>query len=291
LFVAHLAIMAALGKAGPIHWIADGIGVTLALARPSTARVVRTLIPLWVVLVLYFDVLPVALKYRLPVHVGDLYEAELRWFGVETAAGRVIPCDLFRDRHWPVLDIALTLDYLGYQVPSVVYTLLLFRYDRRRMRMLLVAFCLTHIAGFATYVLYPAAPPWYVEKYGVGEPRFDVGGEPAGMARFDELLGVDVAHGFYRASSNVFGAMPSLHVGLATLFPLVTWGMRKRWVVPGVIHLAATSFGAVYFRHHYILDLLLGMFYGAVAVAIAAWLVRPTADDATLTAAPAAGVP
>jgi hypothetical protein len=291
-FVVHLAIMTAVGKAGVLHWIADIIGVTLALAHPATLRAAKSLFPLWVVLVLYFDALPFALRYRGEVHIGDLYEAERRWFGVETAAGRVIPCDLFREHHWPALDIGLTLIYLGYQVPTVTYTLLLLRYDRRRMNMLLIAFCLTHVAGFATYVLYPAAPPWYVERYGAqAAAKFDVGGDPAGMARFDELLDVRWAHGFYAASSNVFGAVPSLHCALATLFPLVTWGMGKRWFVPALLNLAAISFGAVYFRHHYILDVLVGMFYAVVAVAIAAWLVRPAADEVRDTNAAARAVP
>ena len=75
----------------------DGAGFAALLGSKGISRDTTA--------VIYGDVLPTALEYRGPIHVADLYQAELRWFGVPTVSGRVILCDFFREHHWPAVDV------------------------------------------------------------------------------------------------------------------------------------------------------------------------------------------
>ena len=57
--------------------------------------------------------------------------------------------------------------------------------------------------------------------------------------------------------------MPSGHVGSAVLFAIVAWGMGLRWFVPAAVF-ACDGAGAVYFQHHYVLDVIGGCVYATL---------------------------
>ena len=84
-----------------------------------------------------------------------------------------------------------------------------------------------NLAGYVGYLVYPAAPPWYVDRYGLGPALLTAPPEAAGAARFDALLGVSWFAEYYGRSANVFGAIPSLHVGQTFLAVLFAWRWRS----------------------------------------------------------------
>ncbi len=129
---------------------------------------------------------------------------------------------------------------------------------------------LLNLLAFATWVLYPAAPPWYVDQYGLGPVVLDAPSSAAGLSRLDDVLGIGIVKGYYAQSVNVFGAMPSVHVAVPTLVACVTAGMGWRWFLPALLFLGLMAFGAVYFQHHYVLDVLAGLAYGVLSYALAA---------------------
>ena len=123
-----------------------------------------------------------------------------------------------------------------------------------------------NVAGFATYYVYPAAPPWYVAQYGLGPAHLDAQASIAGAARWDELTGIPYFHEFYGRSADVFGAIPSLHVSYPLLTFLHGLELRKRWLdVSSFALFLLVCFAAVYLDHHYVLDVLLGVLYTVVA--------------------------
>src|SRR6185369_12672058 len=130
-----------------------------------------------------------------------------------------------------------------------------------RLSRLMWTYMLAHFAGFATWVLYPAAPPWYVEIHGLGPALPDALSNAAGLARLDQILGVHLVQGLYGRSANVFGAMPSLHLAAPTVFLCIAAGMGRAWFTGASLFAAIMAFGAVYFRHHYILDVAAGAGY------------------------------
>jgi membrane-associated phospholipid phosphatase len=123
-----------------------------------------------------------------------------------------------------------------------------------------------NLAGSLTYYVYPAAPPWYAQQYGFGPVHYDARANIAGAARFDELLGIPYFAVLYSRSADVFGAIPSLHVAYPLLAFLFGRELRLWWLdaATGVLFLLV-CFGAVYFQHHYVVDVLVGAAYALAA--------------------------
>jgi membrane-associated phospholipid phosphatase len=138
-----------------------------------------------------------------------------------------------------------------------------------------------NLAGYATYLLYPAAPPWYVDHYGLGPAVLSAAPEAAGAARFDAALGVDVFAAYYGRNANVFGAIPSLHVGQTFLAVLYAWRWRSLRVAVTTLW-AIVAFASIYLNHHYVVDGLVGMVFAAAVFAAMEW--RATRRDQTLQA-------
>ena len=214
---------------------------------------------------LVYDLSRLVFTRRASVHVGDLWAAERALFGVDTPAGRVALVDLVAARPHVALDLLCGATYLLYVAAVFCTTAYLFARRSPRAARLAWAFFATNALGWTIWLLFPAAPPWYVDRYGLGPVVLDAASDPAGASRFDALVGLPLFASYYAKSANIFGAMPSLHVAYATLPALAVWPLGARWRVAGAAWALLMAFSAVYFRHHYILDVLAG-----AAVALAA---------------------
>ncbi|MEY2879510.1 MAG: hypothetical protein RLZZ15_1890, partial [Verrucomicrobiota bacterium] len=83
-------------------------------------------------------------------------------------------------------------------------------------------------------------------------------------------LGVQVSAAYYGRSANVFGAIPSLHVGLTFLGALFAWRFRSLRAALTTLW-AVTLFSSVYLNHHYLVDGLVGMVFAAAVFAVTEW--------------------
>ena len=146
-----------------------------------------------------------------------------------------------------------------------------FREARRDAQDAMWAMMWLNLAGYATYLIYAAAPPWYVDRYGLGPANLGALPEAAGAARFDVLFGVTWFAEFYGRNANVFGAIPSLHVGQSCLAVIFAWKLGSmRGVATGFW--AVVTFASVYLNHHYLVDGFVGVvFASAAAAAMMAW--------------------
>jgi membrane-associated phospholipid phosphatase len=273
----HFVLATALTGFNPEYVAVDGLGLALVLASPASRRFALLIFPFWVAGIAYDNLLPLMLPLRGPIHVDDLYFAELHWFGIGTGTGRETLCQFFGRNHWPAMDLLCGFAYACYLPEMVPFAVYLFFKDRRLLGRLAWLFCLVHLANYVTYIVYPAAPPWYVELYGLGPARLGVPADAAGFGRVDQLLGLSAVKWFYTHNYNVYGAMPSGHVGSAVLFALVARDMGPRWFAGASIFAALMAFGAVYFRQHYVLDVIAGCAYATigycVVTAVEAWIV------------------
>ncbi|MEZ4963039.1 MAG: phosphatase PAP2 family protein [Saprospiraceae bacterium] len=193
-----------------------------------------------------------------PVHVQQPYDLEKALFGFQYNGAVVTPNEFFEKNTNPVLDVLSGLFYLCWVPVPLMFAIWLFFKDKRMLLDFSLAFLLTNIFGFMLYYAYPAAPPWYVELHGFQE-NFSIPGNEAGLANFDRILGVQLFHGMYAKNANVFAAIPSLHAA----YPILTlyFGVKKKlWAASWVflVILGGIWFSAVYSRHHYIIDVLLG---------------------------------
>ncbi len=292
---AHAALGGFRGDHGAL-----GLAVlALAYAGPRAEPWFRLLLPLALMGAVYDGQGYVrrALAEKLPVHVSEPAAFDRAVFGVRTSAGVLTPAEWLQRHTHPALDVICGAVYLSF-VPVFIGAALWMRWRGartpgaegarliREAERMTWAFFWLGLISVVTYYLYPAAPPWYVDRYGLGPAVRNAAPSAAGAARIDALLGVRVFAEFYGRNPNVFGAIPSLHAAIPLLAFCFAWRARVLRGLTGACA-GAMAFAAVYLNHHYVLDVLWG--WGYVA-AIMLWVARADRAAATrATRAAAAG--
>jgi membrane-associated phospholipid phosphatase len=248
------------------HVVCNLAMLILGWIGPRARRVAVGFLPFWLTAVAY-DSQRLIHHLRAEIHVADLYQAEVAWFGVNGPSGLETLAEYFHSHTWVLLDLICGLAYIFYViVPIAAFVWFLFRRPQRAS-LLAWAFLLVNLMGLVTYLVYPAAPPWYVQLHGLGPAQLDVAPSPAGTARFDALVGVPFFTSFYGRNPNVFGAMPSLHAAYPFLLFCVVAGLGWVHAVLAGLFALLVGFSAIYLQHHYVWDVLLGWLYAVLAYA------------------------
>ncbi|WP_224367888.1 phosphatase PAP2 family protein [Hyalangium versicolor] len=260
----HLVFVAAMGKLRWEHAAADLLLVGLAFAGPGPRRFLRGAFPLWLTGVL-MDNQWLWLPLRGHIHTGELWELERHLFPAPD--GQTWP-SYFASRTHAVLDFFCGFSYAAYIYEVFGLVLLYFFRKHPRFEFVCWSFMLVNTLGLVTYMLYPAAPPWYVMKYGPGPADLTALPSPAGTARFDALLGISYFAKFYARNPNIFGAMPSLHCAYPVLVTWQVWRQGRAWRVGAGAFAALVAFSAIYLQHHYILDVMAGVAAALVACTV-----------------------
>jgi membrane-associated phospholipid phosphatase len=276
----YIAVIASLGGLDGGHLLLGSLGL-LDAYNHKTRLFLRTFLPFIATGAIYDS-----LRYTLAagtagrIHVTEPYAFDRAWFGI---AGHTLN-EVFETHHWAVADLAAGFAYLIYVVEYLALAMLLF-FSGRVTRALTFArgFLLVNVMGFITYFVYPAAPPWYVAAHGLGPAHGPIAPSAGAATRFDALLGTHLFENMYSRSIEVFGAIPSLHVAYPLMAAVLAFQTRElRWARwPAVLYAALMCFSAVYLQHHYVIDVLIGLAYAAIAViAVLAWERRATAPAA-----------
>jgi membrane-associated phospholipid phosphatase len=193
------------------------------------------------------------------VRVIEPYLIELNLFGIFEGTKEITPNEYLKLHSNSFLDIISGIFYLTWVPIPIGLGIYLFFKDKPMMLRFSAAYLFANLLGFCIYYLYPAAPPWYFEKYGDVE-KFNIPGDPAQLVRFDSLIGYPLFTEMYSKNSNVFAAIPSLH----SAYPVISWYYaRKKGLKIGsviiFIDIIGIWFAAVYSYHHYFIDVLLGL--------------------------------
>jgi len=260
----------------PEQFLICGFMLVLLAWSDATRRFFTGVLPLFLFGVIY-DLThltePLVAGLQLPVHVAEPYHFDQAIFGIPAAAGRLTPNEFFAIHHWPAVDFVTGLAYIVFIYWAVAFAIFLAVRRGPEARRLLMRFGWTflflNLAGFATYYVYPAAPPWYVTQYGLGPVNYAAQASAAAAARWDALTGIPYFVSFYGRSADVFGAIPSLHVAYPLMVFLYGRVFRKRWLDVGSFgFFLLVCFSAVYLQHHYMLDVLLGVTYTLAAYGV-----------------------
>jgi membrane-associated phospholipid phosphatase len=210
------------------------------------------------------------------VHIESLYYAEKRWFGINLPGRVLTPNEYFALHSSTFLDVLSGLFYLCWvPVPLLFATYLFFTKRRNEFMQFALTFLFVNLIGFIGYYIYPAAPPWYVQQYGFNfNPHTP--GNTAGLQRFDDYFNSPIFSSLYSKSSNVFAAMPSLH----SAYPLIVlyYGLKTKLGIINIFFalvVAGIWFAAVYSSHHYILDVIAGVFCAVIGIYIFQKLIVP----------------
>jgi hypothetical protein len=173
-------------------------------------------------------------------------------------------------------DVAFTLVYTSYFIVPFVVAGLLWVRDRLAFLRFTRRLVSLALAGVATYVAFPAAPPWMAAEMGLLDGIHRTTSEGWGV------LGVGTAGLFSKGqtSANMVAAVPSLHSAFTALVMMFLWGrVRPRLRPLLVLYPLAMGLTLIATGEHYFLDVLLGWLYAAVAMVAWAWWERRRAGE------------
>jgi hypothetical protein len=239
------------------HIVIISLFIGLVTMRP-TRRLALTWTPILAFALVYdflrvFDVLA-----RGRVSIGVVDAMELRLFGISTPYGVVGPVEWLSTRTAPWLDWVGAVFYSSHLVFGIVVAMVFYWRSSMdptqavRTYGFLWGFMMLNVLAFCIQVLWPVAPPWFV---GTHMGAHEVIGNAAGLLRVDAMMGNHHFAGVYAKSAYVFGAMPSLHVAVPVWVAIWVKGPVR---VLAILHALGMSFFAVYFGHHFVLDILAG---------------------------------
>jgi membrane-associated phospholipid phosphatase len=270
-FVVHAAWAKSIGE---LRW--ENVGA-LAIALYLTATGARSkkllagIYPMGLIGLLYTSMKVVRDIGVSParVHVCDLRAHEVALFGITVQGTRTTVHDWLQPHATPLLDALCAIPYATFLFVCVGCAVWLYFRDYPRMLEIGWGFFFVSVAGFLTYHLYPAAPPWYFHLYGCRVDMLAPSSPGPNLLRIDARFGTTYFAGMYGRASEVFGAMPSLHAAYALLVVLAGWAtFSNLFRVLAVAFFALMCFGAVYLDHHWILDVLAGCVYCVAVVSV-----------------------
>ena len=252
-------------------WFALGIiSFSVTDVRRRTSRLVIEWSPFIAVLFIYD---------RLRGYAdGLLFHArEVPQIKVEAAIfGRPIPTVWLQAHLWHGAgdlrwwDYATWFIYLTHFFATLIVAAVLWRWAHDRFVRFATMVCVLSLAGFATYVLFPAVPPWLAARHGaIGSANRTIAvvWHHVPIAHFGSLFEKGQTY------ANNVAAMPSLHAAFSLLIVLYVWRLVPRWWRPLLaLYPPAMAFSLVYSGEHYVVDCVAGWAY-AVATFVAVNLV------------------
>jgi len=135
-----------------------------------------------------------------------------------------------------------------------------------------------NFSALTTFLLFPAAPPWYVYHEGFAQPPpTSYWGLGAGsLINVDRMLKVKFFQTLWGGfNPNHFAAVPSLHGAYPLVISFFTYRRFRRGLLPLALYPAGVWFSAVYLNQHYIVDLLIGLVYAVFAFLITDRVLMP----------------
>ncbi len=163
-------------------------------------------------------------------------------------------------------DVAFTLTYTSYFIAPFAVGGFLWVRDRLAFKRFTRRFVSLAFAALATYIAFPAAPPWMASDMGLLE------GVHRTTSTGWQVLGASTAGLFSegQAGVNLVAAVPSLHSAVAALVAMFLWDrVRPRLRPLLALYPLAMGLTLIATGEHYFFDVLLGWLYAGGAMA--AW--------------------
>lgn len=186
--------------------------------------------------------------------------------------------------HW--WDVAFTLIYTSYFIVPFALAGILWARDRLAFLRFTKRLVSLALAGVATYIVFPAAPPWMAAETGLLDGVYRTTSEGWGV------IGVGTAGLFSKgqSSANLVAAVPSLHAAFTALVAMFLWSsVRPRLRPLLALYPLAMGLTLIATGEHYVFDVLLGWLFAGSVMAGWAWWERRRAEQAQAVSVAAAG--
>lgn len=221
--------------------------------------IVRDWLPLVAVLFVYDLLRGAADGLLFPARESPQIRVEAALFG------RPVPTVWLQEHFWhgahhlQWYDYAAWFLHLTHFFATFVVLAAIWVFAREHFARYAAMICVLSLAGYVTYVLYPAVPPWMAGQHGdVGESNRII--EQVWHQLPVSSAGAVFEHG--KSYANNVAAMPSLHAAFALLLTLYTWRFVPRWFKPLLaLYPVAMSVALVYAGEHYVVDCIAGFVY------------------------------
>jgi hypothetical protein len=276
----------------------DRILVLLVLAGLATGRA-RQFLKDWsifLIAILAWQVLQGLSGANTPIkpHVTEMINFDrLVFFG--TLPTIWLQQHFYHPGHLRWYDIVATSLYFMHFIVPLGFAFVLWFWRRPVFQQFMRSFFILAFAGFVTFVLYPAAPPWLAGMWHFIPPVHRI--LTPGMRFFG---GSQSLSGLYtwlwtHGGWDLFGAVPSEHAAfpfLCFLYARQVWH-RAGWLL--LVYSAGVWVSVVYLGEHYVMDVVVGVAYAALAYAIVrlaiAWRARRVSRPVVGELVPEAEVP
>jgi len=255
-----------------IAWVCGAL-VVVSLGRPlrQILQIAIDWLPIVAVLIAYDFTRGVADSLGIAVHHTAMIDFDKALFFGETPT-EWLQTQLYEPNvvHW--YDVAFTLTYTSYFIVPFALAGWLWARDRPAFLRFSKRLVTLALAGLATYIAFPAAPPWMAGEMGLLEEVHRT------TAKGWEVLGVGTTGWFSKGQGlgNPVAAVPSLHSAFCALVAFFLWSrVRRRYLRPLLLlYPLAMGLALMATGEHYFFDVILGWAYAGAVMAGWAWWER-----------------
>jgi hypothetical protein len=257
-----------------LAWILAALAIScVGRPRRQVVRLVADWSPFVALLVAYSYSRGVADTLGMPIQSRSVLAVERALFLGEVPSVWLQELLLPRGTRTPVRwwEIGVTLVYLSHFVTPFVLAGVLWVRDRAAWVVYTSRFAILSVAAVVTFALIPTAPPWLASEWGLTDDLV----RPVG--RGWERVSLKTAGTWLevgRGWVNPVAAIPSLHTAFALLVAVTLWPRAGHPVARAalVAYPVAMGFVLVYGAEHYVVDVVLGGVYVAVAIVLQRWV-------------------
>ncbi|KAL2752136.1 hypothetical protein ACRALDRAFT_1083692 [Sodiomyces alcalophilus JCM 7366] len=268
----------AIAPSAPLIKTLAVLGIVLVVTMPATQQFFLPSLPIWTYLLYFFCSRFIDAKYRPHIWVRVLPALENVLYGANLS-------NILSARTHPVLDIIAWIPYgLGhFAAPAICSVFIFFFAAPKSLPVFAKAFGWLSALGVTMQIILPCTPPWYENEHGLAPAAYGMQGSPAGLARVDAILGLDLYTTNFTTAPLPFGAFPSLHAADAVLEALFMAFFFPRFRALFATYVVWVWWATMYLNHHYAIDLVGGALLATAFfyVAKARYLPQQQPDKAT----------
>lgn len=196
------------------------------------------------------------------VHIYEMIAADKFMFGfIPTLKLQAL---LFRPNNPAWYDILASSLYMAHFIVPMITAFVFWLINRRVFREFTLAMILLSFSAFATYVFYPAMPPWLASNQGHLPPLQKI--MDVSIASLGHPFALPTMYSLFRGDE--VAAMPSLHAAfplLVLLFCIRQFKWRGLAALPYVL---GVWFSVVYLGEHYVIDVIFGAIYTIIIFSV-----------------------
>ncbi|KAF1945650.1 PAP2-domain-containing protein [Clathrospora elynae] len=277
LFLAIVAIFSLSVSEAPGPFVKTFIATLLmtGLCLPITRQFLLPLLPTLTWLFLFSSCKYISPEYRPVIWVRVLPALENILYGANLS-------NILSANKHTVLDLLAWIPYgvVHYVSPVVVSGCMFIWGPPGTLPIWARSFGYMNIIAVLIQIVFPCAPPWYENTYGLAPANYSIHGDAAGLKAIDKLFGADIYTSTFLGSPMVFGAFPSLHSGWATMETLFMGHVFPKLFPVYVFYTMWLWWSTMYFSHHYAVDLVAGSLLAGICYFFsrAKFLPRPQSD-------------